>query len=264
MAYEKQTWIDNETPLDAAHMNHIECGVETANSVLETTTTNEITWDGNTEGLDYVSTTVQDDGYEFEVYYYHISDFTPAGEDFASSFEIENNYGDVFTEADTTIDSNDTLIVYGQVVIALKENTQMNAGGTQIVFQKPGVYFQWADRSVMGAGLYYATRFTVKAGSGLSTMKIKKSALPEPLILYTDADSYMYTTKDTSDTSKRVTMDELAAALYSGRPIYLALFNDAFYVYLTASVGFPDQSFGMAFTPDMTGMYYTAEYTPTT
>lgn len=27
MAYEKQTWIDNETPLDAEHMNHIEEGI---------------------------------------------------------------------------------------------------------------------------------------------------------------------------------------------------------------------------------------------
>ena len=27
MAYEKQTWVDNETPLDAEHMNHIEEGI---------------------------------------------------------------------------------------------------------------------------------------------------------------------------------------------------------------------------------------------
>lgn len=30
MSYEKQTWINDETPLDATHMNHIEEGIEGA------------------------------------------------------------------------------------------------------------------------------------------------------------------------------------------------------------------------------------------
>ena len=27
MAYEKQTWVDGVTPLDAAHLNHMEQGI---------------------------------------------------------------------------------------------------------------------------------------------------------------------------------------------------------------------------------------------
>lgn len=34
MAYEKQTWIDRQTPLDAEHMNHIEEGVSAAHEAL--------------------------------------------------------------------------------------------------------------------------------------------------------------------------------------------------------------------------------------
>ena len=30
MAYEKQTWVDNETPIDAAHLNHMEDGIAKA------------------------------------------------------------------------------------------------------------------------------------------------------------------------------------------------------------------------------------------
>lgn len=30
MAYEKQVWVDGETPLDAAHLNHIEEGIAQA------------------------------------------------------------------------------------------------------------------------------------------------------------------------------------------------------------------------------------------
>ena len=35
MGYVKQTWVDKETPLDAAHMNHIEEGLDAAHKAIE-------------------------------------------------------------------------------------------------------------------------------------------------------------------------------------------------------------------------------------
>lgn len=35
MAYTKQTWVDNQTPADASHMNHIEEGIENVTSVAD-------------------------------------------------------------------------------------------------------------------------------------------------------------------------------------------------------------------------------------
>lgn len=40
MAYEKQTWVDNETPVDAEHLNHIEEGVAALSEEIEELTEN--------------------------------------------------------------------------------------------------------------------------------------------------------------------------------------------------------------------------------
>lgn len=55
MAYTKQQWIDNQTPLDATHMNHIEDGIEQISNDLANveTTIDEL----NASTLDYSNTT---------------------------------------------------------------------------------------------------------------------------------------------------------------------------------------------------------------
>lgn len=35
MGYVKQTWVDKETPIDAAHMNHLENGVRALSEDME-------------------------------------------------------------------------------------------------------------------------------------------------------------------------------------------------------------------------------------
>lgn len=50
MTYEKLGFTDGVTPLDAAHFNHMEEGIEKANSVTETVGGDTLTWDGNTDG----------------------------------------------------------------------------------------------------------------------------------------------------------------------------------------------------------------------
>ena len=55
MAYTKQQWIDNQTPLDASHMNHIENGIELVSNDLANveTTIDEL----NASTIDYSNTT---------------------------------------------------------------------------------------------------------------------------------------------------------------------------------------------------------------
>lgn len=38
MGYTKQTWVDNQTPADASHMNHIEEGIENVTGIADTHT----------------------------------------------------------------------------------------------------------------------------------------------------------------------------------------------------------------------------------
>lgn len=68
MAYEKQTWVDLETPLDAEHMNHIEDGIE-ANAAGISQLTEEI--EEFTEDIKIVNSKFEDvnllDGVTWEV-----------------------------------------------------------------------------------------------------------------------------------------------------------------------------------------------------
>ena len=108
----------------------------------------------------------------------------------------------------------------------------------------------------------YISSFTINGYTGFPvTKKMEEKYLPGAVILYADAENYLYATADTSDTSKRMTRAELMDAVYSGRTVYCFLDGVAY----CALLNFVDVvEFAVANFDDGEGKmsFFSAEYVP--
>lgn len=208
-------------------------------------------WDGNTEGLVCV-----------EDMFYKVSDNVPTMDDLANGAIISATDG-IREEIpmDDIIDYRSegipVIFVGYLMLIALEDNI------TNFDFPLPekGIYF--------GAGNgIYVELFTIPGYTGFPvTNKIEEKYLPGAVILYADAENYLYATADTSDTSKRMTRAELLGVLRSGRIVY----GNSFGVYLTMVIAadmieYASVMFATATSDGVFGQTacYTAEYVPET
>ena len=195
-------------------------------------------WDGNTEGL--VSAADM---------YYKISDAVPTKADCANGIEYDGAVVDGETVQGAFAD--DGLLLGDGILFIPSDNYTLEG----VTIPEAGVYFIKAEEN-------YIHYLTIPGYSGFTKTEIKPikpEYLPGAVMLYPDAENYLYADSDTSDTSKRITKAQLQEMLYSGRVMYLAA-NGMFLP--AAAVSFSD-TYGMfsLFDGESYTVFYTAEYT---
>ena len=160
MAYEKLGFVDGVTPLDAAHFNHMEDGIEKANSIIETTGGDTLTWDGDTTGK-----------VSFAGMHFKISDATPTIDDFANGATIHVGGAGAI---DFTVESvsADKEILSGPDSTFIVVFYDIEIDGLAL---EKGIYFIKTD-----SGLYISS-LTIPGYTGFATTTIKQDALPEAL-----------------------------------------------------------------------------------
>lgn len=118
----------------------------------------------------------------------------------------------------------------------------------------------------------YISSFTIPGYTGFPvTKKMEEKYLPGAVILYADDSfdegGYLYTSEDTSDTSKRMTKAELMETIVGGRRVVIVCAISGVTAYFTPDmVGAPGDFamvFALAFGASPLA-FYTAEYVPET
>lgn len=129
---------------------------------------------------------------------------------------------------------------------------------TDITLTRAGVYVgsgdmpEWANVQVDPTGSAYPEN----SGGGTSVQS-------DSVFLYADEDNYLYATADTSDTSKRITKQELHDLTCSGVPIYMCFrYADAQWYSPAVTAFFT--SYGGVYNTLTGNAYRTAEYTSET
>lgn len=239
MAYEKLGFVDKETPLDAAHFNHMEGGIETANSVLETTTSNEITWDGvvgdrHAVQMDESITAV------------HITDAVPNISDLMQGYTISSkrlsddgvNSELSYTAEEAALNTPEVIpgVIYGLAGSEAGFVVLEDYAFEGITFKK-GTYL-----NIFGTA--YFDRLTGPEIT-FSTTKIKKEALPDDIgggvvNLYVpdsgfddlSVPMYLYKSADAESAENKITKDEFEAIFNSGKRIQVVSTIGGFYSYL--------------------------------
>lgn len=213
-----------------------------------------LTWDGNTEGLEYT-----DLGTGGALMYYKVSDSVPTKTDFANGFIIGFSTGDNgFSDGETAQGyfSTDTFaVMYDSMFLILGEQVDLTGTGN---YTTPGVYF----RVNTGADCGDPRTLTIPGYTGFPvTKKIEEKYLPDrgPIYLYVDAENYLYATEDTSDASKRLTCDELERFIKSGRYMLLVFKEGALTGYMYPNSIYIDNGVGTVMTMAAAN-FYTAEY----
>lgn len=175
MAYEKLGFVDNVTPLDAAHFNHMEEGIAKANSVVETVGGDTLTWDGNTDGLIYTEM----DGQKM----YRISDAVPTLADCVNGTHVVYSEGTEIDSPYTIIEevtaAFGALMPYDGMIVAAYDNQKIDVSGgsgVYITFPKAGVY-----TGILNSDGVYIASLTIPGYTGFTKEIIKQDALPEAL-----------------------------------------------------------------------------------
>lgn len=148
MAYEKHTWEDGKLFINAERLNHIEEGVEKANSVIETVGGDTLTWDGS-----------GNPAFEMGLAMYKVADNIITANDVAQGFIVVFNGQTAELTSDYMTD-NGTMIIWDLGVFIYAETN-----GVEV-----GVYFSEGISSI-----------TIPGYTGFTTEKIKQDALPEAL-----------------------------------------------------------------------------------
>lgn len=201
-------------------------------------------WDGNTEGLE-----ILDLGEEGA--FYKISDTTPA--------LAEAQQGGILATLDGVYDftSEDIMAVSDTVYAIISPSYLMvvlenNADLFGFTVPKKGCY------SMDTAGI----SLTIPGYTGFPvTKKMEEKYLPGAVILYADAENYLYATSDTSDTSKRMTKASLIKMIQSGSVFYMLVDG---YIYCPATSIIMAPAFGgiVCTIGEEIMQYFTAEYVP--
>lgn len=211
-------------------------------------------WDGNTEGLlDW------NDGN------YKISDtivtYDEVGDE--ALFYIKGYY-----DPATTLHKGDEMFFPGMdglfvcgVFMFVSESALGVDLGDGIAFSEPGIYCATLGETEYSVTFPGYTGFPV-------TKKIEEKYLPGAVILYVDFEAYLYTTEDTSDTSKRMTVAELREIVLSSRRILVnpGFGGTACYHAVASDIGEYGQISVVMGTAEQAGIvnFYTAEYVPET
>lgn len=238
-------------PLDTKFLpEHLQFGeTETGGDTL--------TWDGNTEGLE-----------AFMDAYYKVSDAKIYAETLTNGFTgtaYDSDLGHNAVNPNLEEVGDGVYFQMGVVLFVLKNATFRGVDLT------PGIYLCRMTEEGWEA---YVTSITIPGYTGFPLTKkmdekylptIPAEKLPGAVVLYTDAENYLYATEDTSDTSKRMTRTELLKTVLSGRTLYTYM-NPAYIPVIVVDDG---ESMA-AFTPAMSLLDiseafvgYTAEYTAT-
>ena len=219
-------------------------------------------WDGNTEGLVAVE---QTDMLGFV--YYKLSESTPRMEDIAEGGSLSAfNTPDGDFVMDITVEDYGGLLFCcsGMVIVIPSDNFEFDDGeGTYLSFPEKGVYFAGSE----GVSVSYS--LTIPGYTGFPvTKKMDEKYLPGAVILYADEENYLYTTSDTSDTSKRMTRAELMSVMQSGRVAYCTMTDETGTGYLPVQTYTFMEEYGQAMLVLFMGQsflgysVYTAEYVP--
>ena len=174
MAYEKQTWVDNETPIDAAHLNHMEDGIAKANSIIETQGGDTLTWDGNTEGR--VT-------FEMDLNFYKVSDIVLTKADVANGCTIkyaQNSQGalveDIDGETAMSMFMVDGLGVLGTLMMLIIPYDNYSLEGVTV--PEKGIYF--INTVIEGDFSAVHSSLTIPGYTGFGQEKIAPSHLYQP------------------------------------------------------------------------------------
>lgn len=254
MAYTKQNFEDGQV-LTAEHLNNMEGGIaapdweQMVNKPFGYVYGDTLTWDGNTEGLEV-----------FNSAYYKVSDAAPTLSQISAGGSLGVNGGiapiesDFFGEMDGVvyIGSTDMPLIF----IVDKEDEFATGVSKGTYFMN----FPAFDIVVSSLTINGYTEY-------LGKKQIDESYIPDSVkgslvILYADSDKYLYARSDTSDTTKRITKEELQNYFSSGHPMWIALSDDKQYTTVTSVDLHTARDYGIVYTvlPSLTD-YYTAEYT---
>lgn len=210
-------------------------------------------WDGNTDGK-----VIALDAYV------HVSDVVLTKSDFANGAKIVVGVG------------------LGVLTIVEEDVIEGAINGIGLAFSDAGFCLNETEAETVGfpAGTYflctneltYVSSLTIPGYTGFPvTKKIEEKYLPGAVILYADnslADGgYLYTSEDTSDTSKRMTKAELMEAIVGGsRVVIVCTISDVTAYLAPTMVGAPE-NYGMAIAlvfGSAPVIFFTAEYVPET
>lgn len=207
-------------------------------------------WDGNTEGLANI-----------EGVFFRVSDAVPTKEDFLNGCSVAMTYGSQMIQITITSEEvqsgfSEDGLYFGEIFQIVPHDNYTDEFGT---IEKKGVYLV---REESGA---YLCSLTIPGYTGFPvTKKIEEKYLPGAVILYTD-ETYLYKTADTSDTSKRMTKEELRQLQQSGLAAYIDDTADTYWpivgYYFGEGYGEADIVINMPGSPVMFA-FYTAEYVP--
>lgn len=156
------------------------------NKPFETVGGDTLTWDGNTEGLEYISL----DG--DVVALYHVSNATPTVEDLDKGYALSFQYGN--TVNTSYQDTGAGFIILSSDfagVIVYEEAVGVDLDG--IIFPKSGIYFVNID---MGAESDYANKLTINGYTGFTKETIKQEVLPEPVLTSPSGKKFKITVAD--------------------------------------------------------------------
>lgn len=209
MAYEKLGFVDNETPLDAAHFNHMEEGIanpdwnQMQNAPFGDMPTggDTLEWDGNTAGL-----TMLDAADTLGGIYYKISDATPSFDEISTGTLASSNGMSFIANAQEF----GGLIVCGGgfVLVVPTDDFHLEEDGVALDVPEKGIY------SSLEEGIY-ASKIIIPGYTDFpGTKKIDPKYLPQNAmyvnseevtgnVAYLYADS-TYTTKITKEQLEKI------------------------------------------------------------
>ena len=156
------------------------------NKPFETVGGDTLTWDGNTEGLEYISL----DG--DVVALYHVSNATPTVEDLDKGYALSFQYGN--TVNTSYQDTGAGFIILSSDfagIIVYEEAVGVDLDG--IIFPKSGIYFVNID---MEAESDYANKLTINGYTGFTKETIKQEVLPEPVLTSPSGKKFKITVAD--------------------------------------------------------------------
>ena len=247
-------------PLDTKFLpEHLQFGEsETGGDTLE--------WDGNTEGL-----TIVDDAFVL------LSNATPTADEIGENSTIDFGEGAITLTIESAADVglgdlDGVYVLCGAEIGMVAILTEIkNAEVVESVLPQTGIWIpSYLTEEISSLTItipgYTGFPLTKKMDEKyLPTIPAEK--LPGAVVLYTDAENYLYATEDTSDTTKRMTRAELQSVAVGNSHAYICVTNEEYTLYITptqfAFCNEPSIGAVSVVIGSTVSSYYTAEYTAT-
>lgn len=204
-------------------------------------------WDGNTEGL-----------VNFDGFYFKVSDAIPTMDELSNGVRLSGAGEVIDIPIEEIVEISGAIVCGERVLVIPCDNYDASElmEEENAVFPEAGIYFP---------GVAIAFELVIPGYTGFPvTKKMEEKYLPGPVILYADAENYLYATRDTSDTSKRMTKEELRQLQQSGLAAYVDDTAETYWAivgyYFAEEYGEADVMLNIPGSPTMMA-FYTAEYT---